>query len=243
MRPSARTRCCRGSGRAAPGTCRGRSNCNSRSNSNSKSWQPPVGWRGGSGCGGRRKSPDRPSRWRLCVRALAKQCFAIKAPSPMEARSRHPWRSRPRNRTHPAFDNSSLLLVGVDLGRHGRSTPCVDALRSFDQLSKYSISMEIHPRMAWIYQTPGNCRRRGGVGLRGVRGMDAAAKPTRTYLRRPRHPTPPRHPTERPLLPLLLRLPASGRHYHGCRAQPGRNPEPLLCRLGRCARGDARCTP
>ncbi|CRD59071.1 hypothetical protein BN1263310043 [Stenotrophomonas thermophila] len=29
----------------------------------------------------------------------------------MEARSRHPWRSRPRNRTHPAFDSSPLLLV------------------------------------------------------------------------------------------------------------------------------------
>ena len=32
---------------------------------------------------GRCKSPPRPSRWRLCVRALAKQCFASKAPSPM----------------------------------------------------------------------------------------------------------------------------------------------------------------
>ena len=42
-----------------------------------------VGWRGGSGCGGRRESPVRPSRWRLGVRALAKQCFASKAPSPM----------------------------------------------------------------------------------------------------------------------------------------------------------------
>ncbi|KOO78858.1 hypothetical protein VO93_09820 [Stenotrophomonas maltophilia] len=31
-------------------------------------------------------------------------------------------------------------------------------------------------------------------------------------------PTPPRHPTECPLLLLLLRLPASGRHYRGCRA-------------------------
>ena len=39
-------------------------------------------------------SAARPSRWRLCVRALAKQCFASKAPSPMGARSRHPWRSR-----------------------------------------------------------------------------------------------------------------------------------------------------
>ncbi|TPD73037.1 hypothetical protein FJP69_04045 [Stenotrophomonas maltophilia] len=36
--------------------------------------------------------------------------------------------------------------------------------------------------------------------------MDAAAKPTRTYLRRPRHPTPPRQPTDSPLLLLLLPL-------------------------------------
>ncbi|CAM0118896.1 hypothetical protein SMJ63A_120134 [Stenotrophomonas geniculata] len=44
----------------------------------------------------RRKPPSgvRPSRWRLCVRALAKQCFASKAPSPMGARWRHPWRQR-----------------------------------------------------------------------------------------------------------------------------------------------------
>ena len=37
------------------------------------------------------------------------------------ARPRHasgPWRSRPRNRTHPTFDRFPLLLVGVDLGRH-----------------------------------------------------------------------------------------------------------------------------
>ena len=45
----------------------------------------------------------------------------------------------------------------------------------------------------------------------------AAAKPTWTYLLRPRTPTPPRQPTE--YQPLLLRLPASGRHYRRCRAQ------------------------
>ncbi|WP_230112524.1 hypothetical protein, partial [Stenotrophomonas lactitubi] len=45
------------------------------------------------------------------------------------------------------------------------------------------------------------------VGLRGVSRMDAAAKPTGTYLRRPRNPTSPRHPTECQLLQLLLLLP------------------------------------
>ena len=42
----------------------------------------------------KRRSAARRSRWRLCVRALAKQCFASKAPSPMGARSAHPCTSR-----------------------------------------------------------------------------------------------------------------------------------------------------
>ncbi|PII19914.1 hypothetical protein CR919_11965 [Stenotrophomonas sp. LMG 10879] len=37
--------------------------------------------------------------------------------------------------------------------------------------------------------------------------MDAAAKPTGTYLRRPPQPDPPRHPTECPLLLWLSPLP------------------------------------
>ncbi len=51
----------------------------------------------------------------------------------------------------------------------------------------------------------------------GVSRMDAAAKPTRTYLRRPRTPTPPRHPTECQLLLLLLPW-LEG--FGGCRVQP-----------------------
>ncbi|PSD23575.1 hypothetical protein C7E13_09875 [Stenotrophomonas maltophilia] len=43
--------------------------------------------------------------------------------------------------------------------------------------------------------------------------MDAATELTWTYLQRPPQPDPPRHPSAGPLLPLLLRLPASGRHY------------------------------
>ncbi|MBA0299291.1 hypothetical protein D7Y24_12830 [Stenotrophomonas maltophilia] len=41
----------------------------------------------------------------------------------------------------------------------------------FDFNSKYLIPIEIHPRMAWIYWPPANCRRRGTVGLRGVSRM------------------------------------------------------------------------
>ncbi len=54
--------------------------------------------------------------------------------------------------------------------------------------------------------------------------MDAATKPPWTGLRRPLQPDPPRHPAPSRLLLrlLLLRLPASGRHYRGCRVQPGR---------------------
>ena len=58
--------------------------------------------------------------------------------------------------------------------------------------------------------------------------MDAAIELTWTYLQRPPQPDPPRHPTECQLRLLLLRLPASGRHYRfgGCRAPPGQSPSP-----------------
>ncbi|PJL19770.1 hypothetical protein B9Y66_01530 [Stenotrophomonas maltophilia] len=43
----------------------------------------------------------------------------------------------------------------------------------FDQLSKYSISLEIHPRMAWIYRSRKSVE--GGVGP--VAGVSAAWMP------------------------------------------------------------------
>ncbi|HHA2368378.1 TPA: hypothetical protein ACOENC_003053, partial [Stenotrophomonas maltophilia] len=59
----------------------------------------------------------------------------------------------------------STLVDTVDL-RH--------AWMHFDSNSKYSIPMEIHPRMAWIHQIAEICQRWGGVGVRGVSRMDAA---------------------------------------------------------------------
>ncbi len=97
---------------------------------------------------------------------------------------------------------------------------------------------EEHPRMAWIYvstkvdtyqsrkpfrQLADNCRRRGGSGCGGVRGMDAAAKPPGVTsgmgLRRPPQPDPPRLPTDSQFLPLTLTL---NRQVQGCK--PCRTP-------------------
>jgi hypothetical protein len=121
-----------------------------------------VGWRGGSGCGGRRKpipgglaaasmprtppQPDPP-----CLRQISAICRDGMACS---------W-----------WVSTTLLLVGVDLGRHVDPRHAWILFNPNSKYSKYSLSIEIRPRMAWIYQTPGNCQRWGGVGLRGVRGM------------------------------------------------------------------------
>ncbi|MBA0276690.1 hypothetical protein D7T48_09550 [Stenotrophomonas maltophilia] len=60
-----------------------------------------------------------------------------------ETWSRHPCRSHPCHRTHPAFDSFlRAACISVEPS-HARLL--------FDQFSNYSISMEIHPRMAWIY--------------------------------------------------------------------------------------------
>jgi len=171
-------------GRAAPCTCRGRGNCQS----NSRSWLP-AGWRGGSGGGGRRKPPDRPSRWRLYVRALAKQCFASKAPSPLGAWPRHPCRGHPRHRTHPAFD-SFPRSAGTALGVRSvflRKTDLTPDL--FRYLTDVSTKVD-------TYQQPRRSVRGGVVwGGRTVGAMDGAIEPPWTGLRRvlPPHTAPPSH--------------------------------------------------
>ncbi len=104
---------------------------------------------------------------------------------------RHPCRGHPRNRTHPAFDR---FPRSVD-PRHAwmnlcRITKSIGVRSVFQRKTDLTPAPHVVPGS--IQPSPGNCRRRGGVGLRGVRGMDAAAKPPWTGLRRPRNPTPPR---------------------------------------------------
>ena len=91
-------------------------------------------------------------------------------------RSRHPWRSRPRNRTHPAFDR--FLRSAVD-PRH--------AWMNLHRNRIFRIGIPKHPRMAWIYRVDQGrhlptaaevCRRRGGSGCGGVSRMDAATELT-----------------------------------------------------------------
>ncbi len=110
--------------------------------------------------------------------------------------------------------------------------PCVDESPSKSKISISDRRASTHGVDLRVDQgrhlptAAGICRRRGTVGLRGVSRMDAAAKPPWTGSRRPRKPTVPRQPTGTQLL--LLRLPASGRHYRfgGCRAQPCRPTQP-----------------
>ncbi|CAQ46967.1 conserved hypothetical protein [Stenotrophomonas maltophilia K279a] len=120
-----------------PCTCRGQSNSNNNS-------MHSVGWRGGSGCGRRRK----PVPGGLAAASMPR---TLPQPDP------------PRLRQIPASCRNGTLLWWVSTlvdtvePRH--------AWMRFDFNSKYLILIEIHPRMAWIYPpSPGICRGWGGVG-------------------------------------------------------------------------------
>jgi len=80
----------------------------------------------------------------------------------------------------------------------------------FVQLSKYSISLEIHPRMAWIYHRHRETVEGGAVwGCRTVGAMDGAIEPPWMGLRRVLQPhTAPPNPqkTQSRLLQLLRPL-------------------------------------
>ena len=102
---------------------------------------------------------------------------------------------------------------GLGRGIHAADTPATGPIPPStisgdlsDLIRFISISDRCVDQGRHLPTAQGICQRRGGVGVRGVSRMDAAAKPTWTYLRRPRTPTPPRQPAECPLLPLLRLL-------------------------------------
>ena len=152
----------------------------------------------------------------------------------MGAWPRHPCRGHPRNRTQPAFD-SLPRSVGTALGVRSvfrRKTDLTPEL--FRYLTNVSTKVGTYPH-PWG-SVRGGAVSECGVSAAWARGMpragwagrptpvlpcaqdcaheQAAAKPTGTYLRRPRTPTPPHQFTECPLLLLLLLLPLQ---VQGCK--------------------------
>ncbi|MBA0334874.1 hypothetical protein D7Y40_00445 [Stenotrophomonas maltophilia] len=98
-----------------------------------------------------------------------------------------------------------------------------------------------HPPTAAGTNSSNQLSKAGWVRLRGCERhgcRDQVSGVTSwTGLRRPPQPDPPRHPTECPLL--LLRLPASGRHYRRCRAAALQTRTPLTARNARSGRNRA----
>ncbi len=194
--------------------CTRRSNGRSDSNGNSNSVHS-VGWRGGSGCGRRRK----PIHGGLAAASMPR---TLPQPDPPRLRQfsaicwKYYWgqiRFPPENGSDPRL--ISISDKSVDQGRH-------------------------------LPTAAGLCQRWGGVGVRGVSRMDAAAKPPGTDLRRPRTPTPPRPTTECTLLllPLLRFVAGAGRSPAnsptpavGCATAPVRTYPPPASRRGSTTRG------
>ncbi len=167
-----------------------------------------MGWRGGvGGQAGHAVNPAPRSG-----PAAGGCAFGRLRSSASQAKRPHPWgldgaihgANGPACPHRPTSDRFRWLLVGVDLGRRGRSTSCVDAFPF--QFEIFDSDGDSSTHGVDLLQIAKICRRRGGSGCGSVRGMDAAAKPPRMGLRRLPQPDPPRLPTGSPLLLRLLLL-------------------------------------
>ena len=152
---------------------------------------------------------------------------------------RHPCRGHSRHRTHPAFDSFPRSVGhadGVGSVFRRKTDPT-----HFDCRYLTDVSTKVDTYRQHTESVRGGAVSECGVSAAWARGMpragwagrptpvlpcaqesaheQAAAKPTRTYLRRPRTPTPPRQTKNSPLLLLLLPLPLL-EGLCGCRAPP-----------------------
>ena len=194
MRPSARIGCCRGCGRAAPGTCRGRSRSNSNCRSNSNRGHS-VGGRGGAGCGGRRKYvPVGLAAACSCALSCAHGKTGVGRPA-------QPARGMPRAHGATVLQPHTARPRQFPM-TDSRSTPCVDAERS-DPLRLLIFSFFS------VVDAHGNCPWPGGMGLRGCprHGCRGQAS-TDGFTASPANPS-------RPATPRLL--PSNAAHHEGLR--------------------------
>ncbi len=191
-----------------------------------------VGWRGGSGCGGRCKY--------VPVSSVAPS-MALTPPQPDPPRLRQipdavgrcrPWSTPGSMLCMDEIQSMISKSVGTSIhGLRGSNS----SKSNISVVHRTASARGVDPRVDQgrhppeFRQIAENCRRRGGSGCGGVRGMDAAAKPPGTGSRRPPQPDPPRHPTECSCRCCRCRCCCPGFGLCGCRAQPGRSP-PLMLR-------------
>ncbi|CAM4416819.1 hypothetical protein STLA111740_17455 [Stenotrophomonas lactitubi] len=102
------------------------------------------------------------------------------------------WAGRPALRHRPTSDRFPLLWVGVDLGRHGRSTPCVDALRSILEIFDFDRDSSTH---GVDLLATGKLSKAGHCGFAGCEphgcgdqaSMDGFTAPPQTHSAPPSH--------------------------------------------------------
>jgi len=196
-------------GRAAPCTCRSNGNVNVKN-------LHSVGWRGGSGCGGRREyvpvgsvapsmalTPPQPDPPRLrqisamCRSGVLCCCWVSTLVDTVDPR--HAWMGRSWGCVTRHFTGVGFLAYGCN--RSGAALQQIYV--STDTPPASEPARRCMARTLRHKETVGGV---GGSGCGGVSAMDGATELTWTYLQRPPHPDPPAHRAGGQLLPLLRPL-------------------------------------
>ncbi len=186
-----------GFGRAAPCTCSMQRQWQRQRQRQKQLWLS-AGWAGRCGWAGHAVPPPLrgPAQPLAAVRSGA--CEAVLRNKSALTHGGQIKQSCPPTPPHPthAADGGCRPLVGTSV-RYRNSKQNQSSCRP---------TVGTHQSRTPFRQIAENCRRRGGSGGGSVRGMDAAAKPPWTGLRRLPPPDPPRHPSGNQLLTLMLTL-------------------------------------